>query len=267
MVTFSAGTNETFVAFATKDYTMSVLTAGDGSAAQGDIILLNSTKVTTTGTSTLTVTDDTLLGDGAKVKLHATLLKTSVVSKSKTTQLSKQLNVIATDADGAYGVRSTDKDISLGRADVFKLQAVFDSEDTSAAATAPQFTVSNLVGTFLRGEKITGGSSGAVGRIISTSSPISYVLTAGFGATDFTAAETITGASSGATATVGTLTAGSKVITSSFTLDTGQRDNFYDIARLVRKPSATTPIGQLLVVYDYLFSWYWRCIYSRLILS
>ena len=251
VATFSAGTNETFVAFATKDYTMSVLTAGDGSAAAGDVILLNSTKVTTTGTSTLTVTDDTLLGDGAKIKLYATLLKTSVVPKTKTTNLSKQLNVIATDVDGAYGVRSTDKEISLGRADVFKLQSVFDSEDTSAAATAPQFTISGLVGTFLRGEKITGGSSGAVGRIISTTSPISYVLTAGFGATDFTAAETITGASSGATATVGTLTAGSKVITSSFVLDTGQRDNFYDIARLVRKPTASTPIGQLLVIYDY----------------
>ena len=251
VVTFSAGTNETFVGFSTVDYTLSVLTAGDGTAVAGDIILLNSTKVTTTGTSTLTITDSTLLGNNAKVKLFATLLKTSVVTKTKTTQLSKQLNVIATDADGAYGTRSTDKDISLGRTDVFKLQAVFDSEDTSAAATAPQFTVSNVVGTFLRGEKITGGSSNAVGRIISTTSPISYTLTAGSGATDFTAAETITGASSGATATVGTLTAGSKVITNSFVLDTGQRDNFYDIARLVRKPSAATPIGQLLVVYDF----------------
>jgi len=251
VVTFSAGTNETFVAFATKDYTLSVLTADGGSASQGDIILLNGTKVTGTGTSTLTITDNSLLGNGAKVKLFATLLKTSVATKTKTTNLSKQLNVIATDADGAYGVRSTDKDISLGRSDVFRLQAVYDSEDTSAAATAPQFTVSNVVGTFLRGEKITGGSSNAVGRIITTSSPISYVLTAGFGATDFSAAETITGASSGATATVGTLTAGSKVITSSFTLDTGQRDNFYDIARIVRKPNATTPLGQLLVIYDY----------------
>ena len=251
VVTFSAGTNETFVGFSTVDYTLSVLTAGTGTAVAGDIILLNSTKVTTTGTSTLTVTDSSLLGNGAKVKLYATLLKTSVAIKSKTTNLSKQLNVIATDADGAYGVRSTDREISLGRSDVFKLQAVFDSEDTSAAATAPEFTISNLVGTFLRGEKITGGSSGAVGRIISTTSPISYVLTDGFGATDFTAAETITGASSGATATVGTLTAGSKVITSSFVLDTGQRDNFYDIARIVRKPNASTPLGQLLVVYDF----------------
>ena len=250
VVTFSAGTNETFVGFSSTDYQISVLDAGSGTAVVGDLILLNSTKVTTTGTSTLTVTDSTLLGNDAKVKLFATLLKTGVSAKAKTTNLSKQLNVVATDADGAYGVRSTDKEISLGRSDVFKLQAVFDSETTDAAA-APQFTISNLVGTFLRGEKITGASSGAVARIISTTSPISYVLTAGFGATDFTAAETITGASSGATATVGTLTAGSKVITSSFVLDTGQRDNFYDIARLVRKPTASSPIGRLLVIYDY----------------
>ena len=108
-----------------------------------------------------------------------------------------------------------------------------------------------LMELFLRGEKITGGSSGASARIITTTTPISYVLIGGFGATDFSASETITGASSGATATVGTLTAGSKVITSNFTLDTGQRDNYYDIARIVRKPNVATPRGRLLVVYDF----------------
>ena len=40
-VTFTAGSNETFAAFATKDYTLSVLTAGGGSAVQGDIISTN----------------------------------------------------------------------------------------------------------------------------------------------------------------------------------------------------------------------------------
>ena len=38
VVSFTAGSNETFVAFAEKDYTMSVLTAGDGSGSQGDIV-------------------------------------------------------------------------------------------------------------------------------------------------------------------------------------------------------------------------------------
>ena len=33
----------------------------------------------------------------------------------------KQLKVLHTDDDGAFGIRSTDKTISLGRADVFNL--------------------------------------------------------------------------------------------------------------------------------------------------
>ena len=250
VVTFTAGSNETFNAFADKDYTLSILTAGGGTGVQGDIVDLDG-KLSGTGTASLTVTDNSILGSAAKIKLVATILRTSVQSKTKTTQLSKQLKVLGTDTDGAFGVRATDKEISLGRADVFRLQAVFDSEDTSADATAPQFTISNADGTFLRGEKITGGTTGAIGRIITTTTPISYVLSEGFGATDFAAGETITGASSSATATVGTLTAGSKVITNNFTLETGQRDNFYDIARIVRKPNFATPRGRLLVVYDF----------------
>ena len=250
VVTFTAGSNETFNAFADADYTLSILTAGGGTGVQGDIVDLDG-KLSGTGTASLTITDNTILGNAAKVKVTATILRTSVQSKTKTTQLSKQLKVLATDADGAFGTRATDKEISLGRADVFRLQAVFDSEDTSSDATTPQFTISNLVGTFQRGEKITGGSSGAVARIISTTSPITYVLTGADGSTDFTASETITGAASGATATVGTLTAGSKVITSNFVLDTGMRDNFYDIARIVRKAGVAEPRGRLLVVYDF----------------
>ena len=53
------------------------------------------------------------------------------------------------------------------------------------------------------------------------------------------------------TSTVSTVTAGSKVITSNFTLDTGQRDNFYDISRIVRKPNVKSPLGRLLVVFDF----------------
>ena len=42
----------------------------------------------------------------------------------------KQVKVVPGDTD-PYGSRPTDKEISLGRADVFKLVAVYDSEDTS----------------------------------------------------------------------------------------------------------------------------------------
>ena len=68
---------------------------------------------------------------------------------------------------------------------------------------------------------------------------------------DFQSGETVTGQSSGATCTVDVLTDGSKDITSRYVLDTGQRDNFYDIARIVRKGNAVAPTGRLMVVYNY----------------
>ena len=253
VVSFSAtGSNETFVGFTNRDYVATVLTAGGGSAIAGDDILLNSTKVTGTASSSLTITDSTLLGSSAKVKVVATILKTGVTAKSKTTNLCKQLKVLATDADGKYGTRATDRDISLGRADVYKLIAVYDSEATDTDATVPSMTLTSITGTFDRGEKVVGTTSGAQGRIITTVSPMSYVLEGNAGALDFVAGEVITGAFSTATATVGVLTVGSKVITSRFVLDTGQRDNYYDIARITRKIGKPTPLGRLHVVYDYL---------------
>jgi hypothetical protein len=251
VVTLSAGTNETFVTFAEKDYLVSIITAGTGSGAAGDIVSASG-NTSGTGTQTLTITDNTVFGSGAKVKVLATLTKSAQQPKIKTTQLMKQLKV-TTGATDAFGTRPADKTISFGRADVFRLNAVFDSEDTSTDATAPTLTISSATGVFERGERITGGTSGAKGRLITTASPLQYVLIGGFGATDFIAGETITGVHSGATATIDTggVTAGSKVITSNFTLDNGQRDTYYDISRLVRKPGVAAPRGRLLIVYDF----------------
>ena len=40
-------------------------------------------------------------------------------------------------------------------------------------------------------------------------------------------------------------------ITDRFTLDNGQRDNFYDIGRIVRKQNTIAPTGQLLITFNY----------------
>jgi len=40
-------------------------------------------------------------------------------------------------------------------------------------------------------------------------------------------------------------------VTDRFTLDTGQRDNFYDMGRIVRKPGALAPTGRLLVNFKH----------------
>ena len=250
VVTFNAQTNETFGSHAEKDYTMSILTAGSGTGSQGDIVSVADT-ISGDGTASITVTDNTVLGNAAKVKLTATILKTSVAQKNKTVKLMKQLTV-STGATDAYGTRPTDTTISLGRADAFELVGVFDSEDTSTDAVAPTITLSDITGTFTRGEKITGSSSSAVARIIDTSSPMSFVTSRNLSAAKFTTSDTITGVSSGATATVTAVTTGSDEITTRYLLDTGQRDNLYDISRIVRRRGAAAPTGKLLIVYDYM---------------
>ena len=248
VATINAGSNETFGGFAEADYTCSILTAGSGSGAQGDVVTVSG-KTSGTGSGTLTITDNTIFGNAAKIKVTTTVLKTAVASKAKTAKLSKAVKVVPGATD-AYGTRPTDKTISLGRGDVFKLQAVYDSEVEATDAVAPTLSVGDITGTFVKGEKITGGTSTATGRIMGISSPISYVLTSGNAS--FAVGETITGESSGATAEITAVTAGDIVVTSRYELDTGQRDNFYDISRIVRKPGQSAPTGRLLIVYDYL---------------
>ena len=248
-VSFTAGANETFLSFTDKDYTLTVLTAGTGTAVQGDVIDIDG-KISGTGSATITVTDNTKFGNAAKVKLTATILKTNITQRIKTTNLSKQVKVSGA-TSGAYGTRPTDTTISLGRADAFRVGAIFDSESTSSDASIPTITLTSISGTFVRGETITGGTSGAIGRVVTPTSPMTYYLQNGVGSTDFSADEVITGSSSGATATISTKTAGSKVITGNYLLDTGQRDNFYDISRINLKPGFSKPRGRLLVVFDY----------------
>ena len=155
-------------------FTTSIITAGTGTGAAGDLVSASG-KISGTGTQTLTITENTIFGSGAKVKVMATVTKSAQQPKIKTTQLMKQLKVTTGPTD-AFVTRPTDKVISFGRADIFRLNAVFDSEDTSTDATAPTLTISAATGVFERGERITGGTSGARARLITTASPLQYVL-------------------------------------------------------------------------------------------
>ena len=251
-ITLTAGANETFNSVTNTDYVLSVQTAGSGSGADGDIVNVDSSNVSVTGagTNSLTFTSATIFGNAAVVNVIGTLTRTAVNEKTKTRNRMHITRVINAGVGGneEYGTSAHHKDISLGLADVHKLHGVFDSLDSTTDPVLPQWTVTGITGTFTKGEKITGGTSGAIARIINPTSPITFIS---LNDTAFSSAETITGAESGATATLGTFTEGSRNITNDFVLDTGQRDNFYDIARLTRKATATVPIGRLLIVCDY----------------
>ena len=258
-INLTAGSNETFSAKSNTDCVITIITAGSAiggssnTAAAGDVINLDASTTPAqsyaVSGNTLTITNAEILGNGAKVKVIATITRTISSEKTKTNQ---PCNMVLVDADASagaeYGTASTHKEISLGRADFYKLYAVLDSEDASTNPVLPQFTVTGVSGTFTKGETINGAISGCNAVIINTTNPITFIITNG---KSFTANETITGQTSTATATLGTFTAGSKNITDRFTLDTGQRDNFYDISRIVRKGGKPTPVGKLLIVGNY----------------
>ena len=248
-LTISSGS---FNAASNTDYVISVLSAGTGSAAAGDIINVNSSNVSFTGagSNSLTITSASLFGDGAKVKVVATFTVTNATEKTKTRNRCHLVNVENDGVGGGaeWGTSAHHREISLGVADVFKLHAVYESDSAGTVPSLPQWTFTGVVGTFTKGEVIVGGTTGARGIVVNPTSPITYVLTS---STDFSAGETITGQESGATATLDTYTAGSTVVTNNFTLDTGQRDNFYDVSRVVRKSNVPTPTGNLLVVADF----------------
>ena len=134
---------------------------------------------------------------------------------------------------------------ALNLSDVNEIKAVYDSGATGTDAVAPTLTVSGATGTFIAGETITGGTSGAKGTVIlhSPATTITFVVTSG----TFAGTETITGTTY--SATMASLVAGSTEIKSRYTLDTGQRDNFYDHGRL--QLTGTAPAGRILIVMDY----------------
>ena len=175
--TLTAGTNEVFTAFTENDYSVSIMTTGSGSTgAAGDIISLSTSGDFSLGGSPTgkTLTIDLGSGyNGHKVKVIATISASVVGAKTKTDTAGTTITV---DTEAL----ATADFISLGKADVHKLNSVFMAADFSTAASTSD--------------------------------------------TD---------------------------ITRRFQLDTGQRDNFYDIARLTLKPGEVNPTGRLLINFDY----------------
>ena len=174
---FTAGTNEVFTAFSENDYSLSIMDLGSGSTgAVGDVISLSTSgDFSLAGSPTgKTLTIDLGSGyNGHKVKLTATLSTSVAGAKTKTDTPGTTITV---DTEAL----ATADFISLGKADVHKLNSVHMAADFSTAATTSD--------------------------------------------TD---------------------------ITRRFELDTGQRDNFYDIGRLTLKPGEVNPSGRLLINFDY----------------
>ena len=186
----------------------------------------------------------------------ATVYSSNRTAKAKTTERMKVLRVDhtygasangLTQTTGGYGHRLEDKFISLGCADVFSLKAVYESSN-SDDPIIPNCGYSNLIGNFAIGDILTGASSGAKAQIVSFDSTTVYYVMLNDSA--FSGEEAISTPSASGKINVGTIKTGSANITSSFSLDNGQREQYYDYSRLVRKPGYAAPTRRILVIFD-----------------
>jgi len=182
-VTITAGTNETFAALLEKDFSSSIMTTGSGgTGAVGDVLSLTGNNHEGDAIFVLggSPTGKTLQLDfganyaGHKVKILATVNRSVAGSKSKSLSSNQTIQIATSALANAPG------GVSIGKADVTKVNAVYMAADFSTNATSSNTNV-----------------------------------------------------------------------TDRFDLDTGQRDNFYDIGRLKLKTGALAPTGRLLIDFNF----------------
>ena len=229
-----------------------------------------------------TVTDDTfdltnntvtirgLRVSQSNVVVNTTLQKYGVQSKVKQYNRSQQVSITRSKyeksgtgintsvVDGLnhnsqYGLRVQDEEICLNYPDVAKVLTVYESLDTSnPTLDKVLFTSTASVHTnAVMGEHVIGGTSNAVAQVVSTPTANTLEIVYLTGDT-FEVGETVTFEESNIVTEVETITLGNyKNITDSYEIDKGQKEQYYDYSRLIRKRGAPEPTRRLLVVFDY----------------
>jgi len=209
------------------------------------------------------VTINGLTASQSNVVVSTTLKKQALKSKQKNYIRSQKIEILKTavginttasgmDRSSAYGLRVEDKEISFNIPDVARVIGVFESINTDSPIldklTFPDGLSLNT--SSILGEKILGRTTGAVAQITAQLS-LTQVEIAYLTPTKFTVGETVDFEESAIVTSLQDITVGSFLnITSRYQLDKGQREQFYDYSRLVRKQNFPPATKKLLIVYD-----------------
>jgi len=201
--------------------------------------------------------------------LTATCRRTKLSSKNKSIKRCSNLIVSRSKHQGSgigsttfgdglsysevYGTRVQDDQISLNVADVSRILAIFESNDSSNPSL-PSIVVSSQSDTFTNnvivGEQFIGATSGAVARVVDilSGTQLNFVYE-----NDrlFEVGESFTLKTSGIVAQISSLSVGSRNISKNYVLDDGQRSEFCDFGRIVRKRNIPEPTKKIRIVFDY----------------
>ena len=229
----------------------------------GTIDQLTSEKVSLSSNSTV-VSFSGLQSNQSNVVVNATVKKNAITNKQKLYVRSSKINInhsvsgVSTSTSGltsttSYGLRVEDQEISLNVPDAVKVLAVYESVN-NGSIILDKLTFNAGLGLdteSILGEKITGSSSGAIAQIVTrlSSSEIEFVY---LNSNRFTLNETVRFEESRISGAISSILVGTYTNkTSDYTLDKGQREQYYDYSRIVRKSGASTPSKRLLIIFDH----------------
>jgi len=211
------------------------------------------------------------VASGSNVTLIVSLKKSKVkekikkLNKANTLVVNRSINSasgtgVTTLNDGltystVYGTRIQDSEISLNVPDVVRILGIFESSDTTdpdlpvlsfvaASLTGPNNSANDV----LIGEKVIGSSSNAVAIVVSKSTlsvEIVYLNTS-----TFAPGETVSFEDSKITGICSLVTSGDKNIFSYYVLDNGQRSNYYDYGRIIKKSATFNPSKKIKIVFQ-----------------
>lgn len=217
------------------------------------------------------ITINGLTSGTGNAKLIATLRKETVSSKIKNRNRVKEIIIDKSRKEGsgigqttlnngitfgnyAYGTRVEDQEICLLEPDVTKLYAVIESSDTNNP-DSPSMTFGVLDGAsgstndLVLGEEFIGESSNALGIYTKkvNSLKIEFI---GLNNVSFVDGENVRFRESNVTGRIASINFGDNDITSSFTLDTNQKDTIYDYSKITRSSNKLEPTKKLKIIFE-----------------
>jgi len=154
-----------------------------------------------------------------------------------------------------YGTRVQDNEICLNVPDVVKILGIFESSDVSEPdLPVLSFVVASLTGPnnsandVLIGEKIIGADSSAVAIVVSKSTLSIEIVY--LNALTFTPGELVSFDESKISGICNAVTSGDKNISLYYVLDDGQRLNYYDYGKIIKKSSTFNPSKKIKIIFQ-----------------
>ena len=235
--------------------------------SSGTIADIDESQVLVTPTS-LTISG--LTPSQSNIKVNVTVSKANIKNKVKEYKRSQKVSITRSTNrrsgsdpntsvnDGLthselYGIRVQDREICLNYPDVIDVVAIYESLDTSAPIL-DKLTFSstdNVFASAIVGENIFGTTSKGIARVVSIDALNSQIEVVYLTDDRFSVLEPLEFEESKVVGVLQAYTPGKyRDITTSYLLDKGQKNQYYDYSRIVRNRGAYVPHRQLLVVYN-----------------